>query len=201
MPRITDFTFKTVSLFNGQYYENRWPENALVAYGRGKNSAGDPDDEETAVAIKFDSPREYWGKAINIASLSFRFYGYIVADKTSTNTFPLTLTQSYIEHGKEITEFTNFNISDIAPYSTAFSLKFNEFIARRTGSGTITLVTKLINDGFILSFNPSKNEIPNWSQSVVVISEFEKHTQYTYVDITFGGTRAVYNDRVNRRKH
>lgn len=53
MPQVGISKFKVVSLFNGKYYQDRWLKDAIVAYSEGV-SKGQPDNEHTALAIKFD---------------------------------------------------------------------------------------------------------------------------------------------------
>ena len=199
MPRLTDISFKVVSLYNGRYYQDRFPDDLIVGYSEGTNASGEPDNEQAALAFKFNAPREYWGQAIKEAHLLLRFYGYIRADnKQDTTDFTLKLNEYYLYHGRSIDEFSNFDLlgysaNDKAP--RAFNLRFKEYFAAYNSTGFASLYTRLINDGAILMLDPSKNDIPSWSSAITVFADLEHHSSLTYLDITFGGSREVYVDR------
>ena len=196
MPQVGISKFKVVSLFNGKYYQDRWLKDAIVAYSEGV-SKGQPDNEHTALAIKFDVPQSYWGQAISDIYIKLHFVGDQKVDGGSSQpiTGTINLDVYTIDHGADIDDFTSFDIKNIcALYNHPVSrqLNYKNGVIEHRLTSVLPNMGSMVNDGVIFKFDPAQNDIPSHKDYFAIINElYTQSLVQTNANITFGGTRNI----------
>ena len=194
MPKLEGLDFKVVSLINGRYQQNTYPNDALIGYDYDRRESGQIYTEIAGLAVKFKVPESYWGKSIYSIAVNLCFNGlYIDKNGHVIDMESVTLDKREFIHGKSIEQFTSFDFKGLCINGRKLNLDFDESGFSNFRERAMYRGTTIVNDGITLLLDQGSLDSPDGSDEFTASVILAKDNR-TYADITFGGTRTVSYD-------